>query len=71
MQIRHISPRSAEWLDALYEGGGRGWDKLAPEEKARLRHQREEKSALAMMEGEGYAGDSRRHAGEPSHSASR
>jgi hypothetical protein len=52
MQIRHISPRSAEWIDALYDGGGRGWDKLAPEEKARLRHQREEKTAT--MESEGY-----------------
>jgi len=63
MQIRHISPRSAEWLDALYDGGGKGWDKLAPEEKARLRHQREEEKA-ATMEGEGYAArESRPHVG--------
>jgi hypothetical protein len=69
MQIRHISPRSAEWLDALYDGGGRGWDKLAPEEKARLRHQREEKAATG--EGEGYSARESRHHGGPGQSASR
>jgi hypothetical protein len=69
MQIRHISPRSAEWLDALYDGGGRGWDKLAPEEKARLRHQREEKATA--VEGEGYGVRESRHHGGPSQSASR
>ena len=41
MQLRHISPRSAEWLDAVYDGGGgRGWQqKLASDEKAKLRHE--------------------------------
>ena len=38
MQLRHISPRSSDWMDAMDEGGGsRGWEKLAPEERARLR----------------------------------
>ena len=54
MQIRHISPRSAEWIDALYDGGGKGWDKLAPEEKARLRHQKDDKEKLAL-ESDGLA----------------
>ena len=39
MQLRHISPRSIDWVDAMDEGGGRGWDKLGPEERAKLRHQ--------------------------------
>ena len=38
MQLRHISPRSSDWVDAMDEGlGGRGWEKLAPEEVIRLR----------------------------------
>jgi len=37
MQLRHISPRSIDWMDAMDEGaGGRGWEKLAPEERAKL-----------------------------------
>ena len=36
MQLRHISPRSSEWVDAMDEGG-RGWEKLAPEELEKLR----------------------------------
>ena len=40
MQLRHISPRSIDWVDAMDEGaGGRGWEKLGPEERAKLRHQ--------------------------------
>jgi hypothetical protein len=40
MQLRHISPRSIDWVDAMDEGaGGRGWEKLAPEERTKLRHQ--------------------------------
>lgn len=43
MQLRHISPRSIDWLDAMDEdGGGRGWERLAPEEQAKLlRHKRD------------------------------
>jgi hypothetical protein len=38
MQLRHISPRSSEWVDAMDEGGKRrDWEKLAPEELTRLR----------------------------------
>jgi hypothetical protein len=37
MQLRHISPRSIDWVDAMEGGGGRGWDKLAPEERTKLR----------------------------------
>jgi hypothetical protein len=38
MQLRHISPGSSDWLDAMDEGaGGRGWEKLAPEERTKLR----------------------------------
>ena len=38
MQLRHISPRSSDWMDAMDEGaGGRGWEKLAPEERIKLR----------------------------------
>ena len=37
MQLRHISPRSSDWKDAMDEGmGGRGWEKLAPEEREKL-----------------------------------
>lgn len=37
MQLRHISPRSSDWVDAMDEGGGRGWEKLGPEERTKLR----------------------------------
>jgi hypothetical protein len=40
MQLRHISPRSIDWVDAMDEGaGGQGWEKLGPEERVKLRHQ--------------------------------
>ena len=41
MQLRHISPRSIEWKDAMDEGmGGRGWERLAPEEREKLLQER-------------------------------
>jgi hypothetical protein len=41
MQLRHISPRSIDWMDAMDEdGGGSGWERLAPEEQAKLLRQR-------------------------------
>jgi len=41
MQLRHISPRSIDWVDAMDEGrGGRGWERLAPEELTKLRNSR-------------------------------
>ncbi len=43
MQLRHISPRSIDWMDAMDEGsGGRGWEKLAPEERTKLLRDRRE-----------------------------
>lgn len=37
MTLRHISPRSIDWMDAMDEGaGGRGWERLAPEEQEKL-----------------------------------
>jgi hypothetical protein len=38
MQLRHISPRSSDWLDAMdEEAGGREWERLDPEELDKLR----------------------------------
>ena len=37
MTLRHISPRSIDWVDAMDEGGDHGWEKLAPEELTKLR----------------------------------
>jgi hypothetical protein len=43
MQLRHISPGSTDWMDAMdEEGGGRGWGKLAPEEREKLLRERRE-----------------------------
>ena len=41
MQLRHISPGSNDWNDAMDEGdGGRGWQRLAPEERVKLLNER-------------------------------
>ena len=41
MQLRHISPRSSDWKDAMDEGmGPRGWERLAPEERVKLLQER-------------------------------
>ncbi len=41
MQLRHISPRSIDWMDAMdEEGGSRGWEKLGPEEQVKLLRER-------------------------------
>lgn len=38
MQLRHISPRSSDWVDAMDEGAGdRPWERLEPEELDKLR----------------------------------
>lgn len=49
MQLRHISPRSSDWKDAMDEGmGGRGWERLAPEERVKLlRDRRDEDGDLS------------------------
>ena len=46
MQLRHISPRSSDWKDAMDEGeGGRGWERLAPEEREKLLKDRRDETA--------------------------
>jgi hypothetical protein len=49
MQLRHISPRSSDWKDAMdEEAGGRGWERLAPEERMKLlRDRRDEDGDLS------------------------
>ena len=51
MHLRHISPRSSDWMDAMdEEAGGRGWERLAPEEQEKLLRERrssEEQQAAA------------------------
>jgi hypothetical protein len=48
MQLRHISPRSIDWMDAMDEGaGGRGWERLAPEEQEKLLRDRHTTGASA------------------------
>jgi hypothetical protein len=52
MQLRHISPRSIDWMDAMDEGsGGRGWEKLAPEERTKLLRDRQGEPAGAGRNG--------------------
>jgi hypothetical protein len=64
MQLRHIRPRSIDWVDAMDEGrGGRGWEKLAPEELNKLRmsahsaHGRRREQEGDEKAGEGGADD--------------
>ena len=41
MHLRHISPRSSDWMDAMdEEAGGRGWGRLAPEVQEKLLRER-------------------------------
>ena len=52
MQLRHISPRSIDWMDAMDEGsGGRGWEKLAPEERTKLLRDRQGQPEAAGQNG--------------------
>jgi hypothetical protein len=49
MTLRHISPRSIDCMDAMDEGaGGRGWERLAPEEQEKLLRDRQ---ALSLRPG--------------------
>jgi hypothetical protein len=53
MQLRHISPGSSDWMDAVdEEAGGRGWEKLAPEERVKLL--RERRQAAGSTDGSGH-----------------
>jgi hypothetical protein len=58
MQLRHISPGSIDWMDAVdEEAGGRGWEKLAPEERVKLlRERREEAPGGSAVLGSGSVG---------------
>jgi hypothetical protein len=57
MQLRHISPRSSDWVDAMEGGGSRGWDKLAPEELTKLRQGAEAMAAGSSSEAGAEADD--------------
>jgi hypothetical protein len=41
MHLRHIRPRSVDWYDATFEEGTRGFERLSPEEKTKLRRMSE------------------------------
>jgi hypothetical protein len=57
MQIRHISPGSSDWMDAVdEESGGRGWEKLAPEERVKLLRERREEERPTAVLGSGSVG---------------
>jgi hypothetical protein len=51
MQLRHISPGSNDWKDAMDEGeGGRGWERLAPEERVKLLQDRRDDDGALKSE---------------------
>ena len=53
MQLRHISPGSTDWMDAMDEEvGGRGWEKLAPEERVKLLRERRDEEASPSWGGD-------------------
>lgn len=57
MHLRHISPRSSDWKDAMDEGeGGRGWQRLAPEERVKLLKDRREEDGDLSRAGPSRAG---------------
>ena len=61
MQLRHISPRSNDWKDAMdaEAGWGRGWERLAPEERVKLlQDRRDEDGDLSRV---GPTGSSHGH----------
>jgi hypothetical protein len=64
MQLRHISPRSSEWKDAMDEGmGGRGWERLAPEEREKLLQDRRDEDGDLSRAGPSNAAPWRRASG--------
>ncbi len=64
MQLRHISPRSTDWMDAMDEGGGgRGWEKLAPEEQVKLLRERRDEGEGGGRQEPAEAGGARAPSG--------
>jgi hypothetical protein len=64
MQLRHISPGSTDWMDAMdEEGGGRGWEKLAPEERVKLLRERRDEEASPSWGGDRGGGPSENGSG--------
>jgi hypothetical protein len=47
MQLRHIRPRSVDWYDATLQDEDRGFYRLSPEEKSKLRHMGQPEPQLA------------------------
>jgi hypothetical protein len=57
MHLRHISPRSSDWKDAMDEGeGARGWERLAPEEREKLLKDRRDETGDLKRAGPTGAG---------------
>jgi len=57
MHLRHISPGSNDWKDAMDEGeGGRGWQRLAPEEREKLLKDRRDEDGDLLCAGPVRAG---------------
>jgi hypothetical protein len=57
MHLRHISPGSNDWKDAMdEEAGGGGWEKLAPEERVKLLQDRREENGDLSRAGPARAG---------------
>jgi hypothetical protein len=44
MHLRHIRPRSVDWYDATLEDEDRGFYRLSPEEKTKLRRMEQPES---------------------------
>jgi hypothetical protein len=49
MHLRHIRPRSVDWYDATLESEDRGFFRLSPEEKTKLRRMGEPEAMLAPL----------------------
>jgi hypothetical protein len=63
MTLRHISPRSIDWVDAMDEGG-RGWEKLAPEELMKLRVEAQSSGVGWQQSGEAEEKEEKEEKGE-------
>jgi hypothetical protein len=50
MQLRHIRPRSVDWYDATLKDDARGFERLSPEEKTKLRKMGENEVDLKPLQ---------------------